>query len=113
MAVPIHTFQMAFNAEDNWDFPVADVVAAKVAIVSDQAMQHQWKQIRGRFYKQPSSNKRYGHFEYSCSLLGSRPPPPTPPAYPLPLDPPKYQGLGKLICLPLVTAVLTVGSYLE
>jgi hypothetical protein len=75
---------------------MADVVAAEAAIV----MQLQLKRIRGHSSKPPCYNANYRHSEHSCSLL-ELPLPPllTPLAYQPLLDPRKYQGLGKLVCL--------------
>jgi hypothetical protein len=42
---------------------------------------------------------------YYCSLPVLPPPPPTPPASQFLQELRKYQGLGKLVCLPFLTAV--------
>jgi hypothetical protein len=72
-------------------------------------MQHRLKQIQEQSCKQPSSSVRSGPLGHYCSLL-VLPLPPTLPASPLLKEPRKYQGLGKLVCLPFLTAV-RMGSF--
>jgi hypothetical protein len=69
-------------------------------------MQHRPRLIQELFCKQPSSSVRSGPLGHYYSLLVLPPPLlPKPPASPLLKETRKYQGLGKLVCLPFLTAV--------
>jgi hypothetical protein len=98
---------VAFNADDIWEFPAAAVVAAEAAVEIGPNHAAPAEANPGAILQAAVlQHVRSGPLGHYYSLLVLPPPlPPKPPASPLLKETHKYQGLGKLVCLPFLTAV--------